>query len=110
MRERRKEKMKRQNKKGRKKEKAKKKRKKKGWGKQTEMQKQNKTKQNTGEYLLILYTLRPWSSLELVCLPGLLGEGPVLLIFGVSTWGSCSALCLVQGSVGVVYPVRPQEE
>ena len=48
--------------------------------------------------------------LELVHLAGLLGEGPVVLFSGVSTWGSCSVTCLVQGSVGIVYPVRPKEE
>ena len=38
-------------------------------------------KKNMGEYLLILYTLSPLTSLGLVRLAGLLGEGPVVLIF-----------------------------
>ena len=33
-----------------------------------------------------------------------------MLFSGVSTWGSCSVTCLVQGSVGIVYPVRPKEK
>ena len=64
-RKRRKEKRKKKGRKNEKKKKKKRKKGKKGWGKQTEIKNQtktNKTKQNTGEYLLILYTLSPLTS------------------------------------------------
>lgn len=43
-------------------------------------QKQKK-KKTTGEYLLIVYTLSPLTSPGTFHLAGLLGEGPVVLIF-----------------------------
>ena len=75
----RKEKKKEKGKKKRKKEeKEKEKGKKRGGGSK---QIKKKTKKTTGKYLLILYTFSPLTSPELVPLAGLLGEGPVVLIF-----------------------------
>ena len=100
-RERRKEKRKRKKKKGRKKQKKKGKKKK-------PKPKQNKTKKIHGGVSSDSVSFKSLDfPQELVCLAGLLEEGPVVLFSGVSTWGSCSVTCLVQGSVGVVNSVRP---
>ncbi|XP_072622540.1 uncharacterized protein [Vulpes vulpes] len=67
--------------------------------------------------IVISYQFQAWrpeprttSSYSLVTEAGLLRERPALLIPRCVHLGSCSAPCLVHGSVGVVYPVRRQEE
>ena len=61
--------------------KEKKKRKIKRVGEANRNQKAKQTNKQTGEYLLILYTLSPLTSLGLVRLAGLPGEGPVVWIY-----------------------------
>ena len=89
-------------------------RRKKGGGGRKQIKKQNKTKTKTkgttGEYLLILCTLSPLASPGSCPSSWSSGGGPVVLIFRCQQLGELLCPCLVQGSVGVVYPVRPQEE
>ena len=61
----------------------------------TKNKKQTKTK-DTWEYLLILYTLSLLLPLELVRLAGVLGEGPVVLIFRCEHLGEL--LCPLPGA------------